>query len=125
MAEKGYMVEFYDAPDTQEFEDWLYGPHWEEVFDIIPGLRAVRRLEVLNPDRPGQQRILTILESDDIDATWAFRRSSRGRASKRAAEEAGVRNREEYYCRMLREVEKPANGRGARGRASRARRARA
>lgn len=116
MAEKGYMVELYDAPDTPEFEAWLYGPHWDEVFDIIPGLRAVRRLEVINPDRPGQQRIITILESDDIDATWAFRRSPPGRASKRAADAMGVHNREEYYARLLREVERPERSRRRRAR---------
>jgi hypothetical protein len=110
MADRGVMIEFYDAPDTEAFNNWLYGPHYEEVFRIIPGVRSIKRYEILNPAMPGKQRIVIVLESDDIDATWAFRRTPSGLRSRYDSELHGLTNREEYYCRLLYEGYKRDDG---------------
>ncbi|MBI2321824.1 MAG: hypothetical protein HYU88_06970 [Chloroflexi bacterium] len=110
MAERGVMIEFYDCPETDEFNDWLYGPHYDEVFSIIPGVRPIKRYEIMNPATPGLQRIVILLESDDIQAAWNFRTTPRGLRSRLESDVHGLANREEYYCRLLYEGHKRDDG---------------
>ena len=92
---------FFDAPDSRATRRWLFGPHAATVLQTIPGVWRSRSFEVLNPARPGQPRWLTILETDDIEATWRFRWMAIGDRGKQAATRRGVANRHEFFVRLV------------------------
>lgn len=87
----GVIVVMYDGPDTREFIDWMNGPHYDEV-KATPGVVAASRYEVIEGP-PDRRRYLAVLESDNLDATLAWRNSSAGQRSQREANERGVHNR--------------------------------
>jgi hypothetical protein len=100
----GLMLVFFDAPDTPEVRNWLFGEHAKAVVAAMPGVTRSQSFQILNPEQPGQQSWLTILETNDIAATWNFRWISQGRAGKAAADQRGVRNRREFFVRQVNDV---------------------
>lgn len=89
MGKKGTVIVMYDAP--AQADKWMHGPHYDEVLRT-PGVTEVRRYETLSgPD--GCRKYVAVIESDDIDATVAWRDSADGQRSQREANERGVSNR--------------------------------
>jgi heme-degrading monooxygenase HmoA len=85
------IVVMYDGPDSEAFISWMNGPHYAEV-KATPGIVAARRYEVV--DGPAdRRRYVAILETDDLEATLAWRNSPDGQRSQREANERGVTNR--------------------------------
>lgn len=109
MAHRGVLVETYDAPADEEFTNWIYASRYPEVFAIYPGIRSIRRYE-MSSDKPGQQRILMVLETDDVEGVEICRRTGRGLAMKRDADERGVGNRQEHWGRLIYEAYKRDDG---------------
>jgi hypothetical protein len=88
-----------DAPDDPSFVEWLHGPHMEEV-KSTPGVTKITRYEVI--DGPGDRRqYVGIVETDDLDATIAWRSSPEGQRSQEEANRRGIRNRYGLICRPV------------------------
>lgn len=99
MKRKAMILVMYDGPDDAPFQAWMDGPHYDEV-RATPGIVAARRYRVA--DGPsGHRRYVAILESDDIDATLAWRNGGDGQRSQREANEHGVANRYSLVCELL------------------------
>ena len=97
MKQKGTVVVMYDAP--AETDEWMHGPHYDEVKGT-PGVTAIRRYEVIQgPD--GSRKYIALIESDDIDATVAWRSSPEGARSQAEANSHGVANRYGMVCRRI------------------------
>jgi hypothetical protein len=105
-ASPGALVVFFDAPDTPATRRWLFGEHAKAVLDNVPGVWRTRSFEILNPERPGEPRWLTILETDDIEATWRFRWLASGQKAKAEATKRGVARRQEYFVRLANDKSK-------------------
>ncbi len=89
MSKKGTVIVMYDAPS--EADAWMHGPHYDEVLRT-PGVTEVRRYEtVAGPD--GCRKYIALIDSEDIDATLAWRDSAAGQKSQAEANERGVNNR--------------------------------
>jgi hypothetical protein len=88
---KDVIVVMYDGPDTAEFVEWMNGPHYDEV-KRTPGIVAARRYEIV-AGPPERRRYVAILETDDLDATLAWRDSPDGQRSQQEANDRGVSNR--------------------------------
>ncbi|GAA4349117.1 hypothetical protein GCM10023165_35600 [Variovorax defluvii] len=89
MRNKGTVIVMYDAPS--EADAWMHGPHYDEVLRT-PGVTEVRRYEaVAGPE--GCRKYIALIDSDDIDATLAWRDSAEGQRSQAEANERGVDNR--------------------------------
>jgi heme-degrading monooxygenase HmoA len=89
MKRKGTVIVMYDAP--MEADLWMHGPHYDEV-NATPGVIGVRRYEI--EDGPeGCRRYIALIESDDVDATLAWRSSAAGKRSQEEADARGVSNR--------------------------------
>lgn len=93
----GTLVVMYDAPGSAD--DWMHGPHYDEVL-ATPGVTAVRRYEVLDGP-PDSRRYIAVIESDDLDATLAWRAGPAGQRSQAEANERGVSNRFPMVCRRI------------------------
>ena len=76
---------------------WLFDNHAQDVLRTLPGASRSRTFQVLNPAEPGQPRWLTLIESEDIIATWQHRCFSADTGARDAATARGVSNRREYY----------------------------
>lgn len=88
---RGVIVVMYDGPATEDFIAWMNGPHYDEV-KATPGIVAARRYEVV--DGPAdRRRYLAVLETEDLDATLAWRNSPDGQRSQREADDRGVSGR--------------------------------
>ena len=87
----------YDAP-TQA-DEWMHGPHYDEV-KTTPGVTDVRRYEVLEGPQ-GWRQYVALIESDDIDATIAWRSSPAGQRSQAEANERGVTSRYAMVCKRI------------------------
>ena len=103
----GALVVFFDAPDTPATRRWLFGEHAQAVLAGVPGVWRTRSFEILNPERPGEPRWLTILETDDIETTWRFRLLASGQKGKAEATKRGVARRHEYFVRLANDKSKP------------------
>jgi len=99
MKRRGMIMVMVDAPDDPAFVEWLHGPHMEEV-KATPGITRITRYEVVDGP-PDRRQYVGILESDDIDATVAWRNSPEGRRSQEEANKRGIRNRYGLVCRTL------------------------
>lgn len=89
MKKQGSVIVMYDAP--ADADEWMHGPHYDEV-KRTPGVTEVRRYETLAaPD--GCRKYIAIIDSDDIDATLAWRSSPQGQRSQAEANAQGVTNR--------------------------------
>ena len=97
MKRNGTVVVMYDAPG--ELDAWMHGPHYDEVL-ATPGVVAVRRYEVLEGP-PDVRRYIALIESEDIDATVAWRSTIEGKRSQDEANQRGVRNRYGMVCRRI------------------------
>jgi hypothetical protein len=97
MTKKGTVVVMYDAP--AEADAWMHGPHYDEV-KHTPGVTDVRRYEVVEGPE-GCRRYIALIESDDVDATVAWRSSADGQRSQTEANERGVSNRYPMICRRI------------------------
>ena len=106
-ASPGALVVFFDAPDTAATRRWLFGEHARAVLAGVPGVWRTRSFEILNPERPGEPRWLTILETDDIETTWRFRLLASGQKGKAEATKRGVARRHEYFVRLANDKSKP------------------
>jgi heme-degrading monooxygenase HmoA len=102
MKKKAVIVITYDGPDTQDFSDWMDGPHYTEVKNT-PGIISAKRFRVVSGPE-GHRRYLAILESEDIDATLAWRDSPDGQRSQEEANSRGVTNRYSVICELLHAV---------------------
>jgi hypothetical protein len=102
MKKSAVVVITYDGPDNQEFSDWMDGPHYNDVKNT-PGIVRARRFKVV-AGPPGHRRYLAILETDDIDATLAWRDSPAGQSSQKEANDRGVTNRYSLICEQLYET---------------------
>jgi heme-degrading monooxygenase HmoA len=102
MKKSSVVVITYDGPDTAEFSEWMDGPHYEEVRNT-PGIVSAKRFRVTNGPA-GHRRYLAILESEDIDATIAWRDSPQGQHSQAEANSRGVTNRYSVVCELLHSV---------------------
>jgi hypothetical protein len=103
----GALVVFFDAPDDPATRQWLFGDHAEAVLQGVPGVWRMRSFEILNPERPGEPRWLTILETDDIESTWRFRWLASGQQGKAEATKRGVARRQEYFVRLANDKSRP------------------
>jgi heme-degrading monooxygenase HmoA len=97
MTKKGTVVVMYDAP--ADADAWMHGPHYDEV-KRTPGVTDVRRYEVVEGPE-GCRRYIALIESDDVDATVAWRSSPDGQRSQTEANELGVSNRYSMICRRI------------------------
>lgn len=89
MGKKGTVIVMYDAPS--EADDWMHGPHYDEV-KRTPGVTEVRRYEAVTaPD--GCRKYIAIIDSDDVEATLAWRDSPDGQRSQGESNDRGVTNR--------------------------------
>lgn len=104
----GALLVFFDAPDTAATRRWLFGAHAQAVLENVPGVWRTRSFQVLNPERPGEPRWLTILETEDIEATWRFRWLASGQHGKQEATRRGVARRNEYFVRLVNDKAKGA-----------------
>lgn len=86
---KKAVVVMYDTED--ELDDWMHGPHYDEVL-ATPGVTAVRRLRVTEGPA-GCRRYIAIIETDDLQATLAWRKSPEGQRSQQEANARGVSRR--------------------------------
>lgn len=97
MTRRGTVVVMYDAP--ADADAWMHGPHYDEV-KRTPGVTDVRRYEVVEgPD--GCRRYVALIESDDVDATVAWRSSPDGQRSQAEANAHGVGNRFSMVCKRI------------------------
>jgi hypothetical protein len=94
---KGTVVVMYDAPAS--VDAWMHGPHYDEV-KATPGVVAVRRYEVVEAP-PGARRYFALIESDDVEATVAWRSSPAGKRSQDEANSRGVSTRLAMICRCI------------------------
>ncbi|MBN8960662.1 MAG: hypothetical protein J0H71_05985 [Rhizobiales bacterium] len=93
------VVVMYDAPSNVEFEEWMHGPHYDEVL-ATPGVTAVQRFEVT--DGPADRRkYVAIIHTTDIEATLAWRSGIDGQRSQEEANARGVNNRYGLVCRTI------------------------
>lgn len=97
MKRKGTVVVMYDAP--AEADTWMHGPHYDEVLRT-PGVTKVRRYEVLEGPQ-GCRKYIALIESDDVEATVAWRSSPEGQRSQTEANELGVANRYAMVCKRI------------------------
>lgn len=97
MTRKGTIMVMYDAPI--EADSWMHGPHYDEV-NATPGVTAVRRYEIIEAPA-GTRKYIALIESDDVDATIAWRASPDGVDSQEAANSRGVNNRYAMVCRRI------------------------
>lgn len=90
---KGKWVIFvmYDAPGEPEIDAWMHGPHYDEVLRI-PGVTGVQRYAVVE-GAPDRSQYLAMIETEDIEATLAWRDSPEGQRSQSEANARGVCNR--------------------------------
>lgn len=99
MKRSGMILVMNDAPNDAAFIEWLHGPHMEEV-KATPGLTKITRYEVV--DGPADRRqYVGVLETDDLDATLAWRSSPESRRSQEEADRRGIRNRYSLVCRPV------------------------
>lgn len=97
MKKRGTVIVMYDAPAATD--TWMHGPHYDEV-KRTPGVTDVRRYEVV--DGPSDcRRYIALIESDDIDATVAWRSSPDGQRSQTEANDRGVANRYAMICKRI------------------------
>lgn len=94
---KGAIVMMYDAPEESAFNDWMHGPHYDEVM-ATPGVTAVERYTVADPD---QRRFVAIIRTDDLDATLKWRDGEAGQKSQKEANDRGVHNRFGLSCQLI------------------------
>jgi len=106
---EGLLLVFFDAPDTRSVTDWLFGDHAKEVVTKFPGVWRSRSFRILNPAQPDQPRWLTILESHDIAETWRHRWLGGSNKGKSAADRHGVRNRREFFVRLVNDLQSDAS----------------
>lgn len=99
MTQKGIVVLTFDAPDTPEFGAWVQGPHMEDV-GRIPGVVRVRRYEITEGP-PDRRAYLVVLESEDLPATIAYRKSEAYRRPIQESIDHGVTNGYSLYCREI------------------------
>ncbi len=97
MGRKGTVIVMYDAPAATD--EWMHGPHYDEVL-ATPGVVAVRRYEVLEGPA-GCRRYVALIESEDIEATVAWRDSPAGQRSQQEANSRGVSNRYGLICQRI------------------------
>ncbi len=98
MKRKSIILVMYDSPNDPEFIAWMNGPHYDEV-RATPGVVAARRYEVV--DGPSDRRqYAAIIETEDLDATIAWRDSPEGQRSQKEANDRGVHNRYSLICRL-------------------------
>jgi hypothetical protein len=99
MKQKGVIVFMFDAPGTQQFRDWVHGPHMKDIGNI-PGVVRVRRYQIVDgpPDRRGY---VAVIESEDLEATIEYRRSPEGRKPQQDSIDRGVTNRYAVFCREI------------------------
>ncbi len=98
MAARHIILVTYDAPSDQEFIDWMNGPHYDEV-RATPGIVAARRYQVV-AGPPGHRRYVAILETEDLEATLAWRNSPEGQRSQQEANDRGVCERYSLVCEL-------------------------
>jgi hypothetical protein len=96
MKKRGIILLMCDAPSDPEFVQWLHGPHMDEV-KATPGITKVTRYEVI--DGPADRRqFVGIMETDDIDATLAWRKTAASQRSQSEADARGIANRYALVC---------------------------
>jgi len=98
MKQKAIILVMYDGPTDREFIDWMNGPHYDEV-KATPGIVAARRYEVLD-GLPDHRRYVAILETQNLEATLAWRDSPEGQRSQKEANDHGVKNRYSLVARL-------------------------
>ncbi|MEJ0084977.1 MAG: hypothetical protein WDO72_04815 [Pseudomonadota bacterium] len=99
MKQKGVMILMFDAPDSEEFLEWVHGPHMQDI-GRIPGVVRVRRYSIVDgpPDRRGY---VAVIETEDLDASIAYRNSEQGRRPQQDSIDRGVTNRYGLACREI------------------------
>ena len=93
------ILMMYDAPGTLEFEDWMHGPHYEEVL-ATPGVTGVERFELVEGPE-NVRRYAAIIHTDDIEATLAWRNGPDGQRSQDEANKRGVNNRYGFVVKTV------------------------
>lgn len=97
MKKKGTVIVMYDAP--ADADAWMHGPHYDEV-KRTPGVTSVSRYEVVEGP-VGCRKYVAVIESDDIDATVAWRAGPEGQRSQAEANERGVTHRHGFICKRI------------------------
>lgn len=95
--ERGAVVVMYDAPAA--IDTWIHGPHYEEV-KRTPGVTSIFRYEVIGGPL-GCRKYVALIETDNIQATVAWRSSPEGQRSQAEANARGVTNRYGMICKRL------------------------
>ena len=96
MKRRGIILLMNDAPTDKVFEDWLQGPHMDES-KSAPGVRKITRYKIV--DGPADRRqFVGLIESDDLDATLAWRNGTQGMQAAEETVKRGLRNRVSFVC---------------------------
>jgi hypothetical protein len=97
MKKKGTVIVMYDAPAA--IDPWMHGPHYDEV-KRTPGVRSVSRYEVMQGPA-GARKYIAVIETDDLEATVAWRDGVDGQRSQSEANDRGVTNRFGLVCKRI------------------------
>ncbi len=99
MKQKGVMVLMFDAPDTKDFLDWVHGPHMQDI-GKIPGVVGVRRYSIIDGP-PDRRSYVAVIETEDLEASMAYRNSDQGLKPQQDSESRGVTKRYGLACREI------------------------
>ena len=96
---KQAVIVMYDAPSTPELDEWMHGPHYDEVL-ATPGVTGVERFEVIEGPG-GARKYVAVIHTEDLQATVAWRDSKEGQLSQNEANDRGVANRYGLICKTV------------------------
>lgn len=97
MSRRGTLILQYDAPDSADA--WVHGPHYDELLSV-PGVISISRYKRADKVENWRQ-YMVIIESDDVDATLAWRNGPNGKRSQDDAGQNGLRNRSGAWFELI------------------------
>lgn len=94
----GTIFVTYEAPRTREFEEWMHGPHYDDLLRQ-PGVVGISRFERLGTSG-GMGGYVALIQSQDLAATLQYRNSI-GRSAQLEADSRGVVRGEGWIARPV------------------------
>lgn len=94
----GVIVVRYEAPRTRQFEEWLHGPHYDDLLGQ-PAVVRVSRFEQIGTAGP-LGCYLALIHSSDL-ATTMRHRTTAGVSEQQAANDRGLVRGETYLARVV------------------------
>ncbi|MEJ0040686.1 MAG: hypothetical protein WDO68_32480 [Gammaproteobacteria bacterium] len=97
--QKGIIMVTFNAPDTQEFLNWAHTVHMKDM-NKVPGVYRIRRYEIV--DGPAdKRRYLAVIETEDVEASMAYRKTPDGLKPQQDSNSRGVSDRYTLTCREI------------------------